>query len=164
MRAEIEVFADSEEVPAEHCMRFGANKFYTVRIDGENFLRLETDRDDWNQCFNEYILWRGWFVLGTGEQVIAVNLKTLECKQYAVDFYFNGFREYGETLFVQSGTEVLAFGGDMELLWRREGLADDGAAVFAVKDGTVFVNCIFDPPDGDTVEIRLDILSGKTLP
>lgn len=171
---EYSVIAGSGEVAAEHCLNFCRtelvgghtlsfeSKCYTVQRNGRDYLRIEVNDDSWNP-FNKWTFWRGFFCLGTGGDIIAVDLCSLEHKQYKVDGYFDHFKEYGEMLFAVSCTGVLAFDAEMDLLWRQEGLADDGVCVLDVGDDVLRISCQFDPPDGFTAEKRLDIRTGREL-
>ena len=163
---EYNVIADSGEVSAEHCLcfgtlRLGADKFYTVQKDGRNYLRIEVDDDSWNP-FNDRVFWRGFFCLGTGDDIIAVDLTSLEYKRYSVDMYFGYFLEHGEMLLAASGAGVLAFDRNMDLLWRNESLAVDGVTFGEVCGSVLEISCELDPPGG-WVDKRLDILTGKKL-
>lgn len=163
---EYNVIADSGEVPAEHCLcfgtlRLGTDKFYTVQKDVRNYLRIEVDDDSWNP-FNKWVFWRGFFCLGTGDEVIAVDLDTLEYKRYSVDWYFGYFLEHEEMLFAASAAGVLAFDKNMELLWRNESIAVDGVTFNGIENSALCVSCELDPPGG-WVDKRLDIRTGKEL-
>lgn len=155
------VIPDSGEIAAEHYLEFGSGKFYTVQVDGRDFLRIEVNDDGWNP-FNKWAFWHGFFCLGTGNDIIAVNLETLEYKRYSVDGYFDYFLEYGEMLFSASASGVLAFDTKMDLLWRNESLAVDGVIFGGVSDNVLDISCELDPPDG-WVDKRLDIYTGKEL-
>lgn len=170
---EYNVVADSGEVPAEHCLCFckpvvingklytTEGKFYTVQIDGRNFLRVEVNDDSWNP-FNEWVFWHGSFCLGTGDEVIAVDPVTFEHKRYPVDMYFGYFLEHEEMLFAASAAGVLAFDKNMDLLWRNENLAVDGVCFGGVCENVLEISCELDPPGG-WVDKRLDIRTGKEL-
>lgn len=158
---EYKVISDSGEAAAEHYLEFGSGKLYAVRADGRDLLRVEVDNDVWNP-FNCGIVWRGYFCLGTGSEIIAVDLTTFEYKRYSIDWYFGYFLEHGETLFAASAAGVLAFDGNMELLWRNESLAVDGVTFGGVCGGVLEISCELDPPGG-WVDKRLDILTGSEL-
>lgn len=149
------------EITAEHYLKLGSGKFYALREDGRSFLRIEVDRDDWNP-FNSAAIWGRFFCLGTGSKIIAVNLNTLEYRQIDVDSYFGYFYQYGGILFAASASGVLAFDGEMDLLWRNESIAVDGVKFGGVEDGALCVSCELDPPGG-WVDKRLDIANGKLL-
>lgn len=158
---EYEIIPDSGEIPAEHFLRLGSGKHYAVRGDGRDHLRVEVNDDEWNP-FNDGIVWRGYFCLGTGSEIIAVDLTALEYKRYSVDGYFGRFLELGETLFAASAAGVLAFDKNMDLLWRNEGLAVDGVTFGDIRGDVLEISCELDPPGG-WVEKRLDIQTGKEL-
>lgn len=170
---EYSVIADSGEVPAEHCLCFckpvvikdksytADSKFYTVQIDGRNYLRIEVNDDSWNP-FNDRVFWRGFFCLGTGSDIIAVDLETLEYKQYSVDMYSGFFLEHGEMLLVASAAGVLSFDTKMNLLWRNENLAVDGVTFGGISGNVLDISCELDPPGG-WVDKRLDIRTGEEL-
>lgn len=155
------VIENSGKVPAEHYLKFGSGKHYAVRADGRVLLRVEVDNDEWNP-FNCGIVWRGYFCLGTGGEIIAVDLATLEYKRYSVEWYFGYFLEHGETLFAASAAGVLAFDTKMDLLWRNESLAVDGVTFGGVSGNVLEISCELDPPGG-WVDKRLDILTGREL-
>lgn len=158
---EYEIIPGSGEIPAEHLLKFGSGKHYAVRVDGRDHLRVEVDDDEWNP-FNDGIIWRGYFCLGTGSEIIAVDLETLEYKRYSVDWYFGRFLEYEEILFAASAAGVLVFDKNMDLLWRNEGLAVDGVTFGGVSGNVLEISCELDPPGG-RVKKRLDIQTGKEL-
>lgn len=161
---EYEIIPNGGEIPAEHFLKLGSGKHYAVRADGRDLLRVEVDDDDWNP-FNDGIVWRGYFCLGTGSEIIAVNLQTLEYKRYSVDWYFGRFLELDKTLFAASAAGVLAFDKNMDLLWRNESLAVDGVIfreVGGVCGDVLEVSCELDPPGG-WVDKRLDIQTGTEL-
>lgn len=167
------IIPDSGEVHAEHCLCFYKpvvingksynieDKFYTVQIDGRNYLRVKVNDDSWNP-FNDWVFWRGFFCLGTGDEIIAVDLKSLEYKRYSVDMYFGCFSEYEEMLLAASAAGVLAFNAKMDLLWRNESLAVDGVTFGGVSGNVLDISCELDPPGG-WVDKRLDIRTGKEL-
>lgn len=167
------VITDSGEARAEHCLCFRKplhingkpyavkSKFYTVQKNGRNYLRVEVNDDVWNP-FNDVVLWRGFFCLGTGDEIIAVDLDTLEYKQYSVNCYFGYFAEHEEMLLAASAAGVLAFDAKMDLLWRNENLAVDGVTFGGVSGNVLDVSCELDPPGG-WVDKRLDILTGNEL-
>ena len=170
---EYNVIAGSGEVPAEHCLCFckpvvinGKSytteiKSYTLQTDGRNYLRIEVNDDGWNP-FNKWVFWHGFFCLGTGDEIIAVDLKTLENRRYSVDMYFGYFREHGEMLLAASAAGVLAFDTKMDLLWRNESLAVDGVTFGGVSENVLEISCEMAPPGG-WVDKRLDILTGREL-
>lgn len=170
---EYNVIANSGEVPAEHCLCFckpvfvngksytTQSKSYTVQIDGRNYLRVEVNDDGWNP-FNEWVFWHGSFCLGTGSDIIAVDLDTLEYKRYSVNMYFGYFLEYNDMLLAASASGVLAFDKNMNLLWRNENLAVDGVTFGGVSENVLEISCELDPPGG-WVDKRLDIRTGEEL-
>ena len=158
---EYEIIPDSGGTAAEHYLKIGSGKFYTVRTSGRDLLRVEVDNDDRNP-FNDGVVWRGYFCLGTGGVIIAVDLTTLEYKRYSVDWYFGSFLEREETLFAASAAGVLAFDKNMDLLWRNESLAVDGVTFGGVCGGVLEISCELDPPGG-WVDKRLDIQTGREL-
>lgn len=158
---EYNVIANSGEVPAKHFLKFGSGKHYAVRADSQELLRVEVDNDDWNP-FNDGIVWRGYFCLGTGGEIIAVDLQTLEYKRYSVEWYFGYFLEHEEILFAASAAGVLAFDTKMDLLWRNESLAVDGVTFGDIRGGVLEISCELDPPGG-WVDKRLDIQTGREL-
>lgn len=170
---EYNLIANSGEIPAEHCLCFcepvfingksytTEGKFYTVQIDGRNYLQIEVNDDSWNP-FNKWVFWRGFFCLGTGTDIIAADLETLEYKRYSVDMYFSCFLEYGEMLLAASASGVLAFDTKMDLLWKNENLAGDGVIFGDVSGNILDISCDADPP-GEWVDKRLDIRTGKEL-
>lgn len=158
---EYDIIVGSGEVSSEHCLKLGSGKHYTVQVDGRNYLRVEVDDDDWNP-FNDGAVWRGYFCLGTGGEIIAVDLTTFEYKRYSVNWYFGYFLEHEETLFAASAAGVLAFDTKMDLLWRNETLAVDGVTFGGVFGDVLEISCELDPP-GSWVDKRLDIQTGNEL-
>lgn len=158
---EYEFIPNCGEIAAEHYLRLGSGKFYALSADGRNYLRVEVDCDDWNP-FNSAIVWGRFFCLGTGREIIAVDLNTFEYCRIEVDFYFGYFYQYSDMLFAASASGVLAFDKDMALIWRNENIAVDGVTFKGVEDGTLCVSCELDPPGG-WVDKRLDIASGELL-
>ncbi len=159
--SEYSVIEDSGETAAKYYLRFGEGKFCTVLADGENFLRVEVDSNKWN-TFSRGIMWCDHLCLGIGDEIIVVDLKTFVHRIYKADMYFGSFFENGELLFAASGTGVLAFNAEMELLWRNEDLAVDGVCFGGVCGNVLAISCEMDPPGG-WHEKRLDIRTGKEL-
>ncbi|MDE6733655.1 MAG: hypothetical protein K2J77_12385 [Oscillospiraceae bacterium] len=158
---EYNIISNSGEVSAEHCLKLGSGKHYIVQVDGRDYLRVEVDDDDWNP-FNDGTVWRGYFCLGTGSEIIAIDLTTFEYKRYSVDWYFGSFLEYEEMLFAASAAGVLAFDKNMDLLWRNESLAVDGVTFGGVFGEVLEISCELDPPGG-WVDKQLDIQTGREL-
>ncbi len=169
---EYSIIADNGE-SAERCLCFCKplyidgkpcavkSKFYTIQKNGRNYLRVEVNDDSWNP-FNDWVIWRGFFCLGTGDDIIAVNLQTLEHKRYSVNIYFGRFSEHREMLLAASATGMLAFDEEMNLLWSNESLAVDGVTFCGVSGNVLDISCELDPPGG-WVDKRLDIRTGKEL-
>lgn len=158
---EYELIKNCGEAAAGHYLKIGSGKFYALRLHGRNVLRVEVDSDDWNP-FNSGAVWGSFFCMGTGSEIIIVDLNALEYRQIKVDWYFVYFFQYGEMMFAASASGVLAFDAEMNLLWRNENIAVDGVLFHGVKDGALCVSCELDPPGG-WVDKRLDIATGKLL-
>lgn len=158
---EYEFIPNCGEIAAEHYLKLGSGKYYALEMNGQSFLRVEVDHDDWNP-FNSATVWGRFFCLGTGSGIISVDLNTFEYRRIEVDFYIGYFYEYGGMLFAASASGVLAFDEEMNLLWRNETIAVDGVTVGGIENGTLCVSCELDPPGG-WVDKRLDITNGKLL-
>lgn len=158
---EYELIKNCGEISAEHCLKIGSGKFYALRLQGRNILRVEVDCDDWNS-FNSAAVWGRFFCLGTGSEIIIVDLNTLEYRQIKVDGYFGYFFQYGEMLFAASASGVLAFDTEMNMLWRNEDISVDGVLFHGVENGALCVSCELDPPGG-WVDKWLDIAAGELL-
>ena len=156
---EYELIKNCGEVAAEHCLKIGSGKFYALRLHERNVLRFEVDNDDWNP-FNAAIVWGKYFCLGTGSNIVIVDLNTLKYRSIKVVGYFGYFFQYGDMLFAASSWGVLAFNMEMNLLWRNEDISVDGVLFHGVEDGALCVSCELDPPGG-WVDKRLDIVTGK---
>lgn len=158
---EYELIKNCGEAAAEHCLKIGSGKFYALSLHGRNVLRVEVNSDDWNP-FNSGTVWGRFFCLGTGSEIIIVDLNTFEYRQIKVDGYFGYFFQYGDMMFAASASGVLAFGEEMDLLWRNEDIAVDGVLFHGIEDGALCVSCELDPPGG-WVDKRLGIITGEPL-
>lgn len=158
---EYDVIENSGEIFAERRFKFGEGRSFTVKADGRDLLCVEVNPDEWNP-FGEWVIWHDHFCLGTGSEMIAVNLRSFEYRRIEVDMYFGYFYQYGEMLFTASAAGVLAFDKNMELLWRNEDLAVDGVTFSGVVGSELYVSCEMDPPGG-WVAKRLDIYTGNEI-
>lgn len=159
--SEYEFLPDCGEISAEHYLRLGRGKYYGLKAGGRNFLRVEVEDDNWNP-FNSAVVFGRFFCLGTGGEIVAVDLNTFEYRRFGVDTYFGYFLEHGDILFAASACGVLAFNSEMDLLWKNESIAVDGVTFNGVEDGILYVSCEMDPPGG-WVDRRLDARTGELL-
>lgn len=158
---EYELVPNCGEISADHSLKTGSGKFYALTLRGRDILRVEVDNDDWNP-FNSAAVWGRFFCLGTGGEIIIVDMNTFEYRHIEVDRYFGYFFQYGDMMFAASASGVLAFDGEMNLLWRNEDISVDGVLFRGVEGGALCVSCELDPPGG-WVNKRLDIVTGGLL-
>jgi len=69
--------------------------------------------------------------------------QTIRC-----DGYFGHFYVVGDRLLVATATELICFGEDADLIWKRSNLAIDGVIVDGIGDGVIEGQGEWDPPGG----------------
>ena len=100
-------------------------------------------------CFREYLC------IGWGNYIYFVNQKNLQYVVKEVEGYFDDYKVHKDILVISGMESVTIYDLDLNIMFSRRNLADDGVIIHDVTDEYIDVLCIFDPPEGPTVEKRI---------
>ncbi len=99
--------------------------------------------------FNKYIC------IGWGNYIYFVNQHNLQHVVKEVEGYFDDYMVHNDILVISGMESVTIYDLDLYITFSQGNLADDGVTIYDVTDEYIEVLCIFDPPDGPTVEKRI---------
>ena len=122
------------------------------------FSLARSDRDEcWFQ--QEGIFWKGLCFIGLAERVYVVDSTGTIVNKLCLTEYFCGFASGDDWLLVATGGRILRLDQHGNLLWQSAPLAIDGVSIGSVRDGSVFGQGEWDPPDG-WLPFKLDLVNG----
>lgn len=114
--------------------------------------------------FDTAIIFENYLCIGICDEVYFINLDSMKMiKKLTCDLYFGYFYIIDQNLLIAEGTRVTMLNRDLEIQWRSEFVADDGVIFLNTDNDKIELNCIFDPPDGDSKIIYLKIADGSVI-
>ena len=99
--------------------------------------------------FNKYIC------IGWGNYIYFVNQHNLQYVVKEVEGYFDDYMVHNDILVISGMESVMIYDLCLNIIFSQRNLADDGVTIHDVTDECIDVLCIFDPPNGPTVEKRI---------
>lgn len=121
---------------------------------------------------NKALDWNSWIVIGAGSHIHFLSKDRDKVKTHSLGdssfSYFMAFytsAEFGQEigdnlLLVASGTGLLLFNEEAELVWQSPELAVDGVIVASIKNNVIYGSAEQDPPDG-WVDFAVNLKDGK---
>lgn len=137
-----------------------ADRFVTVESDKGRLLRVDLyGRGD---AFEDARVWSDFVVIGWGDHVYLVNVRTRQASTFDLEVYFQRMRPTGDRLLVTSGQRMFCFTPDGALLWRSDIVGIDGVSIDRVEGNVIHSSGEWDPPDGWR-PFSLDLRTGQRL-
>ena len=129
--------------------------------DGAPLLRIDVHQSD-RGAFQETIVWKELVVVGYGDLVHLVSLRSHEVTSHSMSGYFGHLYPLEDYLLVADAGHLHCFDSKGAQLWRSDPLGIDGVVVEKVDRGTIEGEGEWDPP-GDWRRFALWLSSGQPL-
>ena len=127
-----------------HTMQLGSDKEYGIWKNGNPYLLFYVDKT-WNP-FDDVCILGKYLYIGSADELIIVDLDTMELTYVECDQYFGYFYNYKDLLFVATGINVMCFLKDSSLKWKTGMLAVDGITFLGIhNDSMLEISCCMDP-------------------
>ena len=155
-----------ETFPGDDCwdyvkkIEFGSGLWYYIYIDDEPALAVENgDPID----FSEAVIFNDYLALGNYDHGIhLISLIDFKVINVEVKGYFDSFAVDRNILYVLGCEDIMAFGGNLDLLWKTEHLSTDGVVFKSIEDNTMTVSCCYHPME-EWFDRKISLLDGKII-
>jgi hypothetical protein len=126
-----------------------ADRFVTVESEVEPLLRVDLYRSsDEAFAFEDARVWSQFVVIGWGEHLYLVNLRTRQVSTVSLGSYFGHMYEARNDLLIATADCLFLLAPDGAVLWQSKCLGIDGVVVDRVDGETVQGQGEWDPPGG----------------
>ena len=128
----------------------GAPDRYVLVREGENVVmrvELYRQRDEYH-CFEAAEIWQDFVVIGIGERVHLIHLKTREATEHCLGSYFVHLYPADSAVYVTSAERAFKIGPEGKVLWASDRLGIDGVLIHEINSTTVLGEGEWDPPGG----------------
>lgn len=134
------------------------DQYLLLECDGLPSLRIDAYKSPEEIfVFNEALVWHRFLVIGWGDNVYLVDMKSTWVTKYFLGSYFGHIYSDDTSLLIASCERLCRIHFDSSLLWTSETLGIDGVIVGNVADGIIEGDGEWDPPGGwRPFRIRLD--------
>lgn len=155
-RFDTSLFPDSEVKDAfsEQPIRLGAglgapDRFVLVQEAENVVMRIELyrQRDEYH-CFEAAEIWQDFVVIGIGERVHLIHLKTRKVTEHCLGSYFGHLYPADSAVYVTSAERAFKIGPEGKVLWASDLLGIDGVLIHEINSTTVLGEGEWDPPGG----------------
>ncbi len=147
----------------ENTLKIDTDKKYAIWKNDEPLVLIEVARG-WNP-FDDAYIFRNKVYIGNNDKLIILDLITLDYKMLECEMYFGYFYEYGDYLFVATGTNLMCFGKNGEITWKTQKIAIDGVTFGEnICDGrSLEVSCCMDSYPAQWCKKVISVTSGEVL-
>jgi hypothetical protein len=134
------------------------DRYVTIETDGDPLMRVDLYGSNGESfAFEEAQSWCGWLVIGWGQRLFLISLKTRGFAAIGLDAYFGHLYPSDNYLLVASAERLLRIEKDGKVRWQSDVLGIDGVVVDGVADGLISGRGEWDPPGGwRTFQVDLD--------
>jgi hypothetical protein len=135
--------------------------YVTVEQDGMPLMRI----DAWPAAkgpFTDVLMWRGFVVLGWGDQVHLVDPSKRQFSSFSCDGYFGHLYPLDDHLLIADASLLTCINARGELIWQSEAQGIDGVVVDEVVGDTILGQGEWDPPGGWR-PFRLSLETGRFI-
>ena len=142
-------------------IEFGCGQWYYLYINDQLVLGVE----NCNCFFSEAIVFHDYLLLGDDYQgVHVINLIDFSVKNdIRVDGYFGYFVVDRDTLYVLGQRNIMAFGSDLDLLWKTVNIAVDGVVFKSTEGDTMTVKCLHEPMSEEWEDAKISLPDGRLI-
>jgi hypothetical protein len=137
--------------------------YVLVEKAGTPHLRIDLYADSEEaRNFQQAIIWLSWVVIGYGSGLHFISIHGGTAKTFELDDYFSNLYPSADFLLVASGSGLIRFDKDAQIVWRNDSLGVDGVIVHKVSNGIISGEGEWDPPGG-WKSFQLNLESGKSV-
>jgi hypothetical protein len=123
--------------------------YVLVEKAGAPHLRIDLYADgEQARYFQEAIIWLSWVVIGYGSSVHFISIHDGTAKTFGLNDYFSNLYPSADFLLVASGSGLIRFDEDAQIVWHNDSLGIDGVIVHGVSNGIISGEGEWDPPGG----------------
>lgn len=129
-------------------------------------IAVHPDRGVESACFHAAVVWRGWCIIGHGHSVYFVGVARQKRIQHWLDSYSAAASYFGQLypgddwLLVATGSNLLRFDVDAQVVWASEAVGIDGVTIQEIDADNIRGEGEWDPP-GDWRPFAIDLQTGR---